>query len=402
MTDRDSSDAGEEAGRLQQEGHTDAALARWRSVLGDAPCDHRALRGAAECLVELGERAAAAALAHRLVAVRSDDAGARLLLSGLLLAAGDAAAALAHAREAQFLAPHSLAVAARFAAACLAAGDPLPGVEALAALLAHAHPADPDLLPAQRQLGRGWAALGETRRAAQALRDAAAGAPANSALALELAEEIAALESPRETLAPAYVRALFDRYAERFDADLGRLRYQAPDALGRAVSEIAAPAPGSLDVLDLGCGTGLSGLPFRAVARHLAGVDLSPRMVAQAQSRGIYDALSAEDAMAFLGRAPARWDLVVAADMLMYLGDLAPLLAAARRALRPGGWFAGTLEQAEGAGFTLQPQRRFAHSRTHLQEAVTAAGFALVDVREFTPRWEAGHPVAGLLFMLRR
>ena len=402
MSDHDSPHAGEEAWRLQQEGHTALALERWRAVLAGDPDDRPALRGASECLAALDAVGEALALAQRLVGLRSDDAGSRLLLAGLLLRTGEASPALEHAREARFLAPHSLAAATAFAAASLAAGDPLPGVEALAALLAHAHPADPDLPPAQSQLGRGWAALGEPARAAAAWRAALAGVPADSEAALDLVAEIAALETPADGLAPAYVRALFDRYAERFDADLGRLRYQAPEALGQAVAAAAAPAPGSLDVLDLGCGTGLSGVPFRPVARHLAGVDLAPRMVARAAARGIYDELAAGDALGFLAATPARWDLLVAADMLMYLGELAPLLAAAHRALRSGGWFAGTVERSDGPGFSLQPSRRFAHSRSYLQEAIKAAGFAAVSWREFVPRWEAGRPVPGLLFVLRR
>jgi predicted TPR repeat methyltransferase len=180
------------------------------------------------------------------------------------------------------------------------------------------------------------------------------------------------------------------------------LRYQAPQALRAAVGEVLGGGHGGVAILDLGCGTGLSGLPFRDLAARLDGVDLSPRMLAQAAARGIYDALTTADAVEFLAARPAGWDLIVAADMLMYLGDLGPLLAGAAGALRPGGLVAASVEQSRTGEVVLQPSRRYAHPAEHVRARAAAAGLTVRLMREFTPRWDAGRPVPGLLFVLGR
>src|SRR5207302_1633468 len=107
------------------------------------------------------------------------------------------------------------------------------------------------------------------------------------------------------------------------------------------------PALRDLDVLDLGCGTGLAGELFRPLSRRLDGVDLSPRMLAQAATRGVYDRLAAGDLLTHLGGTGDRYHLVLAADVFVYLGDLAPVFAAARLVLRAGGWLAFTVEASD-------------------------------------------------------
>ena len=133
---------------------------------------------------------------------------------------------------------------------------------------------------------------------------------------------------PTETMSQAYVRALFDRYADRFDEDLTiRLKYQAPQVLRAMVDQIPGDrARRQLDVLDVGCGTGLAGVAFRSLARRLHGSDLAPRMVEKARRRGVYDHLEVAELVEGIARTPRAWDLVVAADVLVYVGDLAPVM----------------------------------------------------------------------------
>ncbi|MFX8227089.1 methyltransferase domain-containing protein, partial [Acinetobacter baumannii] len=89
----------------------------------------------------------------------------------------------------------------------------------------------------------------------------------------------------------------------------------APDLLRAAVDRVMPGATG-LRILDLGCGTGLAGVTFMALAAHLAGVDLSPRMVEKARQRGLYDELGVGDVVEAMRRTPGGWDLLVAADVL--------------------------------------------------------------------------------------
>jgi len=200
---------------------------------------------------------------------------------------------------------------------------------------------------------------------------------------------------------PDYIVESFDAFAEQFDAKLvGVLGYDVPEqlcALARAVT-----APGHLyRVLDAGCGTGLCGPLLRPLARDLVGVDLSSKMLDRAASRGMYDALVREELTTFLGRSPAEFDLVVAADVLIYFGDLTEVLALAAAAMRPGGLLVFSTELLRGDGYRLRPTGRFAHSPGYVQ-AAAAPCFVQERCVETTLRLDTSARVPGTLFALRR
>lgn len=205
-------------------------------------------------------------------------------------------------------------------------------------------------------------------------------------------------------LSPDYVRALFDGYADKFDQDLqGKLRYCVPELLHAAVGRVRNDTASSCDILDLGCGTGLCGKVFAARIRHLTGVDLSPKMLNRAAATGLYHDLVAADIVPWVRATEKTFDLVLAADVLVYLGDLDPLFMAVRRVLRPGGLFAGTVEQLpadESEKFLLRPQRRYAHAENYLTNLAKNCNFTLQTLEACTPRYESGRPVQGLLFVV--
>jgi predicted TPR repeat methyltransferase len=215
-------------------------------------------------------------------------------------------------------------------------------------------------------------------------------------------------DSPIERSPDAYVIESFDAFAETFDAHLvGVLGYDVPEKLGALVRE-SLQGRGSIDALDAGCGTGLCGLWLRPLARHLTGVDLSPKMLDRARDRGLYDALICEELTALLDRSTGAFDLIVAADVLIYFGDLHPLLAAATRALRPSGLLAVSFERLEGhesgRGSTehvLRPSGRFAHSPAHVR-AAAAPGLEPIASRDTTLRREGRERIAGQLLVLKR
>ncbi len=198
-----------------------------------------------------------------------------------------------------------------------------------------------------------------------------------------------------------YIVENFNAFAEGFDAKLvGVLGYDIPEKLCAAVRD--ATSQGHLyDALDAGCGTGLCGPLLRPLARTLTGVDLSSKMLAQATRRGVYDALFCEDLAEFLRRSEGQFDLIVAGDVLIYFGDLAPLFVLAARALTTGGLFAFSAERFVGDGYRLQPSGRFAHSPNYVRSNWGPAFVeeAFVDT---TIRLEAKERVAGQLFVLRR
>lgn len=199
----------------------------------------------------------------------------------------------------------------------------------------------------------------------------------------------------------AYVAAIFDKFADRFESHLReQLAYRAPELLFDAVTRVAGRQLRELDVLDLGCGTGLAGELFRPLARRLAGVDLSPKMLAKAKEKRVYDRLVESDLVTCLSEAAECWDLIVAADVLVYLGELRPVLAAARLALRPGGWLAFTVEAGEGADYHLQPVRRYAHGREYLMQAAESSGLIIRCLEEAVTRTESTNPVRSFVCVL--
>ena len=196
-------------------------------------------------------------------------------------------------------------------------------------------------------------------------------------------------DAPATAAPPEFVRELFDEYASHFDSHLGeRLRYRVPQLIADAVAALALPAPAEL--IDLGCGTGLCGPLLRPHARRLEGVDLSPAMLEQARRLALYDELVCAELVEHLGKRTGAFDLAVAADVLIYFGDLAPVLAAVHRALRPRGSFVFTLEATETMPYLLRPSRRFAHARAYVEDAARAQGFALRGLDAVVLRTEGG------------
>ena len=138
------------------------------------------------------------------------------------------------------------------------------------------------------------------------------------------------------------------------------------------------------------------GEPLRGRIDHLAGVDLSAAMIAKARERGLYDRLEVGDALAMLGfEPPESFDLIVAADALVYFGDLAPLFAAVAAALSSDGLFAFSVETCEDDGFKLEPTMRFAHSRSYVETTASEVGLQPLLVQSASTRREAGADAPG-------
>lgn len=205
----------------------------------------------------------------------------------------------------------------------------------------------------------------------------------------------------------AYVESLFDDFAPRFETSLvERLDYHAPQLLARAIADTLGPDGESIrHAVDLGCGTGLMGEHLRARASFLEGVDLSAGMLKRAEAKRIYDRLEKGDVAAAdcLGLEPGRADLAVAADVYIYLGDLAAAFALAGRLLEPGGLFAFTVEAHDGAeDYALRPSLRYAHSRDYLTRALAAAGFEVARLDRVFLRMDGAARIEGHLAVARK
>src|SRR5262249_47439851 len=147
--------------------------------------------------------------------------------------------------------------------------------------------------------------------------------------------------------------------------------------------------------------TGLCGLAFHDLARTLTGVDLSVRMLEKAQARQIYDKFILGDLCDALKAAPTSFDLILAADVFIYVGDLAAVFSAARSALRTGGRFVLAVETYDGDGFVLRPSRRFAHSAAYIRALASSSGFVELALQYGVLRTEQGRSIGGAVYVLR-
>ncbi len=333
----------------RQRGELDTALDLAARAVAAAPDSPIFLANHGAALAEAGRLGEALPVLERTLALRPDDVVSLRNYGQALTAAGRAAEALPPLRE---------------------AARRLPAPEMFLSL-AHA-----------------------AKEAGEAAEARAAAARVSGPLAEQARFLLAALgEGATPDRAPAgYVRALFDAFAPRFDAELqGALAYRTPALL----AALLGPGPFAR-VLDLGCGTGLSGTALRPAAVRLEGLDLSPRMLAKARATGRYDALHEGDLLEFLPKRAGAFDAVAAADVLNYLGDLQPAFAAIRMALKPGGVAAWSLERGE-APVTLHEGMRFRHDPAHAAALAEAAGLRVTAQEDAALRTEKGAEVAGVL-----
>jgi predicted TPR repeat methyltransferase len=346
---------------------------------------------AAEALIASGRAAEAArALRARLAAGRGG-ALAQITLVKALLAAKDVPGALAEAREAAALHPGVAPVLVALGEALLAA-EQLP---VAIAELQRALRLDPENAPARELTAQAWLAAGEAKKALEML-EALPPSPEREAMRNRAEAMQGAARSD-----PGYVRHLFDQFSADYDARMrGHLRYAAPEILS-GLAAMVMPGRAQLRILDLGCGTGLAGEVFKPLASRLDGVDLSPAMIEKAKARGLYDHLAVAELQSALGEAGPAYDLLLAADTLVYLGDLAPLFQAAAQRLAPDGFFLFTVEKAE-SGFELGPKRRWRHGETYLRETAQAAGLRVAGLLAAAPRHEASRPVEGFAVALAK
>lgn len=230
---------------------------------------------------------------------------------------------------------------------------------------------------------------GHTAAAIAAWDRALAADPADT-LGAGLKRDLARAVPLAETMPPRFVETLFDQYAENFDhALVGQLDYRAPSLLHAALARQRFGR-----VMDLGCGTGLAGQVFRPQCDWLEGCDISAGMLAQAQAKGVYDRLFKAD-LATLGIAPAPYDLIIAADVFVYVGALEHVAAWCAGSLAPGGMLAFTVEASDDAPLVLRESRRFAHSQGYVSDLLTAAGFSAVTVTRVALRQDRGAMIEG-------
>ncbi len=205
----------------------------------------------------------------------------------------------------------------------------------------------------------------------------------------------------------AYVATLFDQHAEAFESILvDQLEYCVP-LLVRQRLQALGLGPFK-KMLDLGCGTGLTGGALRDMVEEITGLDISENMVEIAHEKDLYETLYVAEAADYLeDNEDGPFDLVTATDMLPYLGFLEELFFGVADNMEPGGLFVFSSETLpdevlQGRDFIVGPHQRFAHAEGYVRKVLGDAGFDVVEVGDITVRLEDGEPIAGHLVVARR
>jgi len=259
--------------------------------------------------------------------------------------------------------------------------------------------AAPEACNSKILVGQAYHDLGQTDKAVALFQTWAQAEPDNPIPAHLLTAYQAPCDATR--CADDYVARTFDEFAKSFEDTLTRLQYSGP-SLARDYVGSQSYGPASLDVLDLGCGTGWIGEILKPLARRLVGVDLSAAMLEKARAKQLYDALHQSDIEAFVRDSGEQYDLVACMDTLIYLGRLDALFAGVHARLRADGHFLFTTESHEAIDdFRLNISGRYSHAGSYVQLALRNAGFAITDMREVPIRKESGTPVLGHFVVAR-
>jgi predicted TPR repeat methyltransferase len=202
---------------------------------------------------------------------------------------------------------------------------------------------------------------------------------------------------------PEYIRSLFDSYADHYDSHLLQsLHYQVPECLFHMVKDAAGLPGANWEVLDLGCGTGLTADLFKPYAGHLVGVDLSGQMLQVARQKNVYDELIESDLMAFLAEKVNQYDLIVAGDTLVYFGDLEALFSIVTKALKPGGLFAFNTEISNKEDFLMTDSGRFAHHKGYIEGLAQQNQLSPLQYQAATMRTQNDMAVVGHFYLLKK
>ncbi len=383
---------------LRQQGNLTEAEASYRDALRCAADYPDACVNLGRVLQEQGKTQEAIIQFQHAVKLQPDNADALHNLGCGLMAGTDFTAAAACYEHLVTLRPDNVDAWSALGSAY----GLLRRYELAVASLRQAVALNPDFAVSRFNLGVLFQSMGEMEQASEMYREALRLDPGLESARYRLAS-LGGAEVPGHTPA-SYVQDYFDDYAERFDQHLvQQLAYHTPERLYDAVRKHLDSSGKKLDALDLGCGTGLGGMHFHPRTRTLVGVDLSPRMIAKARQRAIYSELIVGDVLLPLQRPGAAYDLIIATDVFVYIGDLSPVFRAGANALRAGGLFGFSIEDAgDGATYQLHTTGRYAHAVDYISGLARETGLQPLAAEHVVLRKEVDKPVDGVIFVLQK
>ncbi len=199
-----------------------------------------------------------------------------------------------------------------------------------------------------------------------------------------------------------YIESVFDGYAENFEENLLKeLCYRTPIELWRFYRELF---PENLDCkcLDLGCGTGLAGLAFKSACKELTGIDISDKILKEAEQKSLYKRLIKNDILSFLETTKESFNLLIAADVFTYMGNLESLFKSCNKRCEAGGVLCFSVEESKGNSFTLKETGRFGHPLRYIEKLCSKTGWKLISVERSNLRKDKNEWISGFLFILQK
>lgn len=200
-----------------------------------------------------------------------------------------------------------------------------------------------------------------------------------------------------------YVREIFDNYSDRFEKSLLiDLEYAVPEKIREIVEEGESWKKSFVYGLDLGCGTGLGAESFTPVVESLDGVDLAPKMIEIAESKGVYNSLHISGINDFLIKNVGPYDLVLAADVFGYVGELYETFLQLQERTTADALFCFSTEQTSAEGYKLRPTGRFAHSIEYVEQMAAKTGWKVAQRHACPLRKERGQWIEGNLWFMQK
>ena len=380
---------------LKEMGKLDEAITSYKRALEHKPDYAEALYNLGNSLNECGELEEAIASYRETITIKPDYAEAHSNLGNVLKKIGKP-------NEAEFSYRKALAIRPDYAEAHSNLGAVLRELGRLndaEESYKKALSIKPDFAETHSNLGHVLHTLGKFNEAADSLRKAVGIEPDLPGVQ----HRLNALLGITTDFAPRqYVEDTFNSYAKKFDNHLVNvLKYDAPIMLKKALLDLGLAQRKYKNVIDLGCGTGLSGLEFRDIAETLIGIDLSEEMVRKAEQKNIYDQLYVDDIVGRLEILKTQFSLFISSDVFAYIGDLLPLFSCIKRHSTQNSLLVFSTEHTDDGDFILRNTARYAHSKDYILSIAKQQGFRLEFFTTCNLRYERDGWIIGGLFVLK-
>ncbi|MBF0225237.1 MAG: tetratricopeptide repeat protein [Desulfobacterales bacterium] len=215
-----------------------------------------------------------------------------------------------------------------------------------------------------------------------------------------------ALQGNTTEIAPKqYVKSLFDMYSKKFDQHLLEiLEYRTPQIILKTIEPFIdnggqTNALPFQNTLDLGCGTGLSGLIFKDLTERLTGIDISGKMINEAKKKNVYDKIYVTDIIEYLKSTDEKYDCFIASDVFVYFGDMLPVFNSISRIALKGAFFIFSIESAQVEKYILNSTGRYSHSKDYIISLAKEHNFTLKTVHSAELRKQSQKAVIGEIFV---